>query len=45
MPWEIYTRRDAEEAVERARRAVQLMRYILEGLRVGHGDAEGAEVC
>ncbi|MCD6357083.1 MAG: HEPN domain-containing protein [Thermoproteales archaeon] len=44
LPWEIYTRRDAEEAVERAKRAVQLMRYILERLRVELGDAEGAEV-
>ena len=44
LPWEIYTRRDAEEAVERARRAVSLMRYMLERLRVGFSDAEGAEV-
>jgi HEPN domain-containing protein len=31
-PWEIYGREDAEEALERARRALELMMVILRGL-------------
>ena len=31
-PWEIYGREDAEEALEHARRALELMMIILRGL-------------
>jgi len=39
-PWELYTREDAEAALRRARKAVELAKTILRELRVARGERQ-----